>query len=123
MLALILVLYSAAAVAQSAAPADAAKPPASAKSGSEAQKPGSEAPKPKGEAKNPPLSIAKRLQACLEIEDGTKYRLDCYDKVFPPKPDPKAPAVAKRVADCRLTKDEEARINCYNGFAESIPKF
>jgi len=115
MLALILVLYSAAAVAQSAAPADDAKPPVSAK-------PGSEARKPKAEPK-PPLSIAKRLQACLEIEDGTKGRLDCYDKVFPPKPDPKAPPVAKRVADCRLTKDEEARLSCYNGFAESIPNF
>jgi hypothetical protein len=115
MLALILVLYSAAAIAQSAAPADAAKPPASAKPGSEAQK-------PQGDAKKPPLSIAKRLQACLDLDDGTKVRLDCYDAVFPPKPDPKA-AVAKRVADCRLTKDEELRLNCYNGFAESIPKF
>jgi hypothetical protein len=114
MLALILVLYSAAAAAQSAAPADEAKPPAAAKPAGEAQK-------PKGEPKAG-LSIAKRLQACLDIEDGTKGRLDCYDKVFAPKPDPKA-AVAKRVADCRLTKDEEARLNCYNGFAESIPKF
>lgn len=115
MLALILVLYSAAAVAQGAPPADAAKPPAAAK-------PGKEAEKPKAEPNKPALSIAKRLQACLDIDDGTKGRLDCYDKVFPPKPDPKA-GVAKRVADCRLTKDEEARLNCYNGFAESIPKF
>ena len=113
MLALILALYSGAAVAQGAAPDDAAKPPASAKT--------SEARKPRGEPK-PPLSIAKRLQACLDIDDGTKGRLDCYDAVFPPKPDPKA-SLAKRVADCRLTKDEEARLNCYNGFAESIPKF
>jgi hypothetical protein len=115
MLALILVLYSAAAVAQTAAPADAAKPQASVK-------PGSEAPKSTSEGKKPSLSIAKRLQACLELDDGTKGRLDCYDAVFPPKPDPKAP-VAKRVADCRLAKDEELRLNCYNGFAESIPKF
>jgi hypothetical protein len=67
-------------------------------------------------------SIAKRLQACLEIDDGTKGRLDCYDAIFPPKPNPKAPA-AKGVADCHSTKEEDERLNCYNGFAEKIPKF
>ena len=35
---------------------------------------------------------------------------------------PKAPA-AKGVADCRFTKEEDERLTCYNGFAESIPRF
>jgi hypothetical protein len=73
-----------------------------------------------GSAKQP--SIAARLQGCLEIEDGTKGRLDCYDAVFPPKPNPKAPA-AKGVAECRFTKEEDDRLTCFNGFAEKIPKF
>lgn len=68
------------------------------------------------------LSIAARLQACLDIDDGTKGRLDCYDAVFAPKPNPKAKA-ADRVADCRFTKEEDERLACYNGFAEKIPKF
>ena len=70
-------------------------------------------------------SIAARLQACLDIEDGTKGRLDCYDAVFPPKPanpkKPKPPA-AKAVADCRFTTEQDERLACFNGFAESIPK-
>ena len=68
------------------------------------------------------LSIAAKLQACLDIDDGTKGRLDCYDAVFAPKPNPKAKP-AQRVADCRLTKEEDQRLACYNGFAEKIPKF
>lgn len=75
--------------------------------------------KPRGKAK---LSIAARLQACLDIDDGTKGRLDCYDAVFAPKPNPKAKP-ATRVADCRFTKEEDERLACYNGFAEKIPKF
>src|SRR5450755_375199 len=110
-LGLVLVLYSAAALAQGSPPAAAAKPPAK-------EKPHTAAPAPKGK----PLSIAKKLQACLEIDDATKDRLDCYDAVFAPKPNPKAKA-AKGVADCRFTKEEDERLKCYNGFAESIPRF
>jgi hypothetical protein len=109
--ALVLVLYSGAAVAQGAGapptvggkPLVQVKPPIAA---------------PKGK----PRSIAEKLQACLEIDDETKGRLDCYDAVFPPKPNPKAPA-AKGVADCRFTKEEDERLACFNGFAEKIPKF
>ena len=110
-LALVLVLYSAAAMAQGSPPTVGGKPLVQVK-------PQNAAAKPKG----PPQSIAKRLQACLEIEDATKGRLDCYDAVFPPKPNPKAPK-AKGVADCRFTKEEDERLTCFNGFAESIPKF
>jgi hypothetical protein len=85
-------------------------------------KPRSAAPaKPAGK----PQSIAVRLQACLEIEDGSKGRLDCYDAVFPPQP--KKPGSAKvapgkAVADCRFTAEQDERLTCFNGFAESIPK-
>ena len=58
---------------------------------------------------------------CLEIEDATKGRLDCYDAVIPPKPNPKA-AKAKGVADCRFSKEEDERLACFNSFAESIPR-
>jgi hypothetical protein len=80
-----------------------------------AAKPAAAAPKGK------PQSIAVRLQACLDIDDGTKDRLTCYDGVIPPTPKPK-PAKAKGVADCRFFKEEDERLTCFNGFAESIPK-
>ncbi len=66
-------------------------------------------------------STAAKLQACLDIDDETKERLDCYDAIFPPKPKPKAPA-AKAVADCRFTKEQDERLTCFNGFADKIPK-
>ena len=119
MLALVLIMYSAAAAAQGTAPAAA---PASSKPPTVGGKPLVQV-KPRNVAAKPKhASIAEKLQACLEIEDGTKGRLDCYDAIFPPKPNPKAP-VAKAVADCRLTKEEDERLTCFNGFAEKIPKF
>ena len=119
MLALVLIMYSAAAAAQGTAPATAptsSKPPTVGGKPLVQVKPRNVAAKPKH------ASIAEKLQACLEIEDGTKGRLDCYDAIFPPKPNPKAP-VAKAVADCRFTKEEDERLTCFNGFAEKIPKF
>jgi hypothetical protein len=110
-LVLVAILYSAAAMAQGSPPVVGDKPLVQVK-------PRNAAPKAKG----PPQSIAKRLQACLEIDDGTKGRLDCFDAVFPPQPNPKAPA-AKGVMDCRLIKEEDERLTCFNGFAEKIPKF
>ena len=112
-LAFVLVLYSAAAMAQASPPPTVGgKPLVQVK------------PKaaPKADPKAKPQSIAGKLQACLEIDDETKGRLECYDAVFPPKPNPKAPA-AKGVADCRFTKEEDERLTCFNGFAEKIPKF
>ena len=111
MLALIVLLYSAGAFAQSAPPAadDGAggKPPAPARV------------KPHNTASR---SIAEKLQDCLTLDDGTKDRLDCYDAVIPPKPKPKPPA-AKGVMDCRFIQEQDERLICFNGFAESIPKF
>ena len=70
-------------------------------------------------AKKQPMAV--RLQACLDIDDGTKERLNCYDDVINPEPKPKA-AAAKRVLDCKFTKEEDERLACYNGFVESMPK-
>jgi hypothetical protein len=66
-------------------------------------------------------STASKLQACLEIDDGTKERLNCYDAVIPPAPKPKA-VKAKAVSDCRFTKEEDERLACFNGFVENMPK-
>jgi hypothetical protein len=106
-LALVLVLYSAAAMAQGSPPTVGGKPLVQVK--------------PRGGAPAKPQSIAAKLQACLEIDDATKERLNCYDAIFPPKPNPKAPA-AKAVTDCRFTKEEDERLACFNGFADKIPK-
>jgi hypothetical protein len=82
--------------------------------------------KPRGAARQSepapkPQSIAAKLQACLDIDDATKERLNCYDAIFSPKPNPKA-REAKAVTDCRFTKEEDERLTCFNGFAEKIPK-
>jgi len=114
MLALIALLYSATAMAQQSPPPTVGGQPLVQVKPHGAAAPKAAAPKN--------LSVAKKLQACLDIDDGTKGRLDCYDAIFPPKPNPKAPA-AKGVADCHFTKEEDDRLNCYNGFAEKIPKF
>ena len=105
-LALTAALFSTAAMAQDK------PPPAAAKQAKQA--------KPKA-APAKPQSIAAKLQACLEIDDATKERLNCYDAIFKPTPKPKAPA-AKGVMDCRFFKEEDERLTCFNGFAEKIPK-
>jgi hypothetical protein len=110
-LALAAALASTAVLAQDK-PQPAAKPAAQAKPAKQA--------KPKA-APAKPQSIAAKLQACLEIDDATKERLNCYDAIFPPTPKPKAPA-AKGVTDCRFIKEEDERLTCFNGFAEKIPK-
>jgi hypothetical protein len=111
-LALVLVLCAAAAMAQGAPPSVGGKPLVQVK-------PKGAAAKPQAPAK--PQSTAAKLQACLDIDDATKERLNCYDAIFTPKPNPKAPA-AKAVTDCRFQKEEDERLTCFNGFAEKIPK-
>lgn len=68
-----------------------------------------------------PLSPAQKLQACQDIDDATKERLNCYDAIYAPQPKPKA-AAAKSVTECRFQKEEDERLTCYNGFADKIPK-
>jgi hypothetical protein len=108
------ILYPAAALAQGTAPAN---PP------TVGGKPLVVVGSKKSEAakKEKPLSPAQKLQACQDIDDGTKERLNCYDAVYAPQPKPKAPA-AKGVADCRFVKEEDERLTCFNGFADKIPK-
>ncbi len=116
--AVVLALYSGAAIAQTSQPSVGGKPLVQVKPSGEAAKSKSKSkatPKPK------PPSTAAKLQACLEIDDATKERLNCYDAIFPPQPKPKAPA-AKAVNDCRFAMEEDERLTCFNGFAEKIPK-
>ncbi len=116
--AVVLALYSGAAIAQTSPPSVGGKPLVQVKPSGEAAKSKSKSkatPKPK------PPSTAAKLQACLEIDDATKERLNCYDAIFPPQPKPKAPA-AKAVNDCRFAMEEDERLTCFNGFAEKIPK-
>ena len=40
--------------------------------------------KSKAAGKNQPVAV--RLQECLDIDDGTKDRLNCYDAVIKPEP-------------------------------------
>ncbi len=108
-LAFVAVLYSAAALAQAGPPPTVGGKPLV-----------QVHPKPAA-AKGKPESVAVKLQACLEIDDGTKERLNCYDAVIPPAPKPKA-VKAKAVSDCRFTKEEDERLACFNGFVENMPK-
>jgi hypothetical protein len=109
-LALVAVLYSAAAFAQSSPPPMVGDKPLV-------------QVKPRGTAvaAAKPQSVAVRLQACLDVDDGTKERLNCYDAVLPPAPKPKA-VTAKAVTDCKFAKEEDERLACFNGFVESMPK-
>ncbi len=114
--AVVLALYSGAAMAQASPPTVGGKPLVQVKPSGEAAK-----SKSKAIAKPKAPSTAAKLQACLEIDDATKERLNCYDAIFPPQPKPKA-AAAKAVNDCRFNKEEDERLTCFNGFAEKIPK-
>jgi len=108
------VLYPAAALAQGAAPAApptvGGKPLVVVGAKKSAKK---EAEKP--------LSPAQKLQACQDIDDATKERLNCYDAVYKPQAKPK-PSAAKAVSDCRFVKEEDERLTCFNGFVDKIPK-
>ena len=75
----------------------------------------------KKEAPAKPLSVAQKLQACQDIDDATKERLNCYDAVYTPQPKAK-PSAAKGVNDCRFLKEEDERLTCFNGFADKIPR-
>lgn len=112
------ILYPAAALAQgTSTPAAPANPPTV--GGKPLVVVGSK--KPAAAKKEKPLSIAQKLQACQDIDDGTKERLNCYDAVYAPQPKPKA-AAAKSVSECRFQKEEDERLNCFNKFVDKIPQ-
>lgn len=120
------VLYSASAIAQTSQPAKQpmvgdkplvqVKPKGAKKDGP------AEGAKSAKAAPGKPKSMAQKLQACLDIDDGTKERLNCYDAVIAPKPNPKAKAPTKSVTECGGFKDEEERLTCFNRFVEKLPK-
>ncbi len=121
-LALVTVLYSAAAFAQTEKPPMVGDKPLVQIKPKTAKTAAAKGTAAKGTAaKGKPESTAVRLQACLDIDDGTKERLNCYDAVIPPALKPKA-GKAKAVADCKFTKEEDERLACFNGFVESMPK-
>ena len=61
------------------------------------------------------------LRTCLDIEDQTKERLDCYDNKIKPAPK-QVSAPAKTVQDCRFLKEEDERLNCFNRLVNPPPK-
>src|SRR5450759_2073340 len=61
------------------------------------------------------------LRTCLEIEDQSKERLDCYDAKIKPAPK-QVSAPAKTVKDCRFVKEEDERLNCFNRFVNAPSK-
>jgi len=71
----------------------------------------------------PTFAIAQvdTLRTCLEIEDQSKERLNCYDEKI--KPEPKRVSTrAKTVKDCRFLKEEDERLNCFNRFLNTSSK-
>ena len=124
-LAVAAVLYSASAFAQTDKPPMVGDKPlvqVKPKAAKESAKGATEAAaKPAAAAKGKSQSVATKMQGCLELDDGTKDRLNCYDAILPPAPKPK-PAKAKGYADCRFFKEEDERLACWNSFAESIPR-
>lgn len=63
----------------------------------------------------------KTLRICLEIEDQSKERLNCYDEKIAPAPK-QVSAPAKTVRDCRFVKEEDERLECFNRFVSPPPK-
>ena len=63
----------------------------------------------------------KTLRTCLEIEDQSKERLNCYDQKIAPEPK-QTSSRAKTVRDCRFVKEEDERLECFNRFVSPPPK-
>ena len=47
-------------------------------------------PESKAPKAGPAKSLAEKLLACLDIDDESKERLDCYDAAIPPNTKPKS---------------------------------
>lgn len=114
------VLYPAVAFAQTAAPAPTNPPTVGGKP--LVQVGPKKAAAGKKEAPAKPLSPAQKLQACQDIDDETKERLNCYDSVYLPQPPKPKATPAKTVSDCKFVKEEDERLACYNGFIDKLPK-
>jgi hypothetical protein len=67
------------------------------------------------------MAQVETLRTCLEIEDQSKERLNCYDEKI--KPEPKQVSTrAKTVKDCRFLKEEDERLTCFNRFLNASSK-
>src|SRR5688572_19029145 len=60
----------------------------------------------------------ERFRPCLEIEDMTKERLDCFDAIVRSQPRNKKVA-AKSIRDCSFLKEEDERLLCFNRFVNA----
>ena len=73
----------------------------------------------------PPFAMAQgslpTLRTCLDIEDQSKERLDCYDAKIKPAPT-QASGPAKTVKDCRFVKEEDERLKCVSRFVSASKK-
>jgi len=62
------------------------------------------------------------LKKCTYIEDMTRERLDCFDKLIRPEAiQVLQQAAPKTVYDCRYIKEQDARLKCFNRFATQAP--
>ena len=58
------------------------------------------------------------LRKCTFIEDMTRERLDCFDKLIRPEAiQVLQQAAPKTVNDCRYIREQDARLKCFNRFA------
>ena len=69
----------------------------------------------------PTCVMAQSLRPCLQIEDQTKERLDCYDAKIKPAPK-EVSAPAKTVKECRFIQEEDERLTCFNRFVNASSK-
>jgi len=72
-------------------------------------------------AKSKPTSIAGKLQACSKSTTEQRGAWNCYDGVFPPKPNPKAPAAKASPTAVSPKKKTTRADHGFNGFAEKYP--
>jgi hypothetical protein len=61
---------------------------------------------------------SEELRKCTFVEDMTRERLDCFDKLIRPEAiQVLQQAAPKTVYDCRYIKEQDARLKCFNRFA------
>ena len=59
--------------------------------------------------------------SCLDQDDGTKERLNCFDKLIPPQVrQVLVQESPKNVTDCRYVKEEDQRLKCFNRFVVPV---
>jgi hypothetical protein len=59
-----------------------------------------------------------KFKACLGIQDGTKERLECFDRIVRPQPR-KVTSRPISILECRFPKEEDGRLRCCNRFVHA----